>query len=443
MKHAPAAGLLLALVLAPAARAQFQLYLLDGGVEKAAPAVCDLGSIYSGESATARFRLRNTSNSAAPVNVLAVAGVGFVLTAPAVPIGLASLAFVDFSVAFHATDTGTYSASLRSEGISILLTATVAPRLTYRLTPASGADFPGPVDFGSVIVGASAQLRVAIQNDTSALLAIPPISLKGVGFALSAAAPSGQTLAPHQGAEFGMVFTPQVVGGYRGTLILGDRSYPLAGVGTDPPLPKPIVSLDLKQAASAQQGNLIVRFDAPARAGGTGIATLDFHGPADSAIAFAAGGRTTSFAIHPGDLQAVLPFQTGTSAGILTFSAQIADQIDQQFVTIAGMVPEVTTTQTARSSSSVEIRLSGFDNTRSLGALTFTFYDAGGNIIAPGAIRADATPQFTSFFAGSSLGGVFLLRAVFPITGDPAQVASCEVTLTNSAGSFKTQRIYF
>jgi hypothetical protein len=37
-----------------------------------------------------------------------------------------------------------------------------------------------------------------------------------------------------------------------------------------------------------------------------------------------------------------------------------------------------------------EIRLTGFDNTRTLGALSFTFLDAAGNGIGTGAIRTDA-----------------------------------------------------
>ena len=96
-----------------------------------------------------------------------------------------------------------------------------------------------------------------------------------------------------------------------------------------------------------------------------------------------------------------------------------------------------------RTAGGLEIRITGFDNTRSLGALAFTFYDAAGNPIAPGAIRTDAAADFASYFAGSDLGGVFLLRAVFPVTGDASGVASCEATLTNSAGSAKTQRTFF
>jgi hypothetical protein len=299
------------------------------------------------------------------------------------------------------------------------------------------------LDFGIVVRGVAVQRRITIQNETALVLIVPAICVHGVDFALLGTAPSGQALGPRQGGEFTIVFTPHSTGALQGSLTLGDRSYPVLGTGTDPPLPKPTVLLDLNPAASARQGALIVRFDAPAETSGTGTATLDFRGPADPGIAFAAGGRSVTFPIAPGDLQAVLPFQTGTSAGVIAFTVQIGGSSGQQSVTIAAAPPGISTAQAVRSAGTLAVSITGFDNTRTLGALSFTFYDADGNLIAPGAIRTDATAEFDRYFAGSGLGGVFLLRAEFPVTGNAALVASCEATLTNSAGSAKTQRTSF
>jgi hypothetical protein len=441
-KCLPHLCVLLALFLAPAAHAQFNLFLVEGTTERVAPAVYDFGSLYSGESASAHFRVRNVSSAPATLTILAVAGVGFTLTSPTLPVGLAPQGAIDLTIAFGATETGAYSASLHSDGIAILLTATLAPRLTYRIdvpvTP-----FPGPVDFGSVIPGSGAERGITFRNETSLVLTVPSITVQGTDFALLAPAPSGHALQPGQGGEFTIVFTPQITGARQGSLIIGDRSYPLLGTGADPPLPEPTISLDLKQAASAQQGTLIVRFDAPAQARGAGTATLDFLGAADSAIVFASGSRSATFAIAPGDVQAALPFQTGTTAGVLTFTVQVGGASDRQSVTIAALPPVITMAQAVRSPGAVEIQVSGFDNTRTLGALSFTFYDAAGNPLAPGPIRADALADFTRYFAASNLGGVFLLRAVFPVTGDATLVTSCDATLANSAGSAKTQRTYF
>jgi hypothetical protein len=188
---------------------------------------------------------------------------------------------------------------------------------------------------------------------------------------------------------------------------------------------------------------MIVRFDAPAQTSGTGTATLDFRGPPDMGIGFAVGGRSVTFPIAPGDVQAILPFQTGTTAGVLTLTAQVGGATDQQSVTITGGPPGIATARAGRSATSIEIDITGFDNTRTIGALSFTFYDAAGKAIAPGIIRTDAASDFASYFAGSDLGGVFLLRAVFPVTGDISVVTSCEATLTNTSGSSSTQRTFF
>ena len=429
--------------LAPAAQAQFDLFLVEGTVERPAPAVYDFGVLYANESVTAHFRLRNTSGAAATLNSLAVAGAGFTLTAPTLPVGLAPQQAIDLSVAFRTADTGAYSASLHSEGTGILLIATVAPRLTYRVDSGAGVEFPASLDFGSVVRGGFAERRIAFRNDTPGVLIVPAISVQGVDFALDGAPPSGQAIAPGQGGEFKLVFTPQAIGIRQGSITLGDRNYPLLGTGAGPPLPAPTVTLDLKQAASAQQGTMIVRFDAPAQTSGSGTATLDFQGPADSAIGFAAGGRSVTFPIAPGDLQAVLPFQTGTSAGVLTFTARVGGTSDRQSVTITGGPPAITAVQGGRSAGAVEIDITGFDNTRSLGALSFTFYDAAGKSIAPGTLRTNAASDFASYFAGSDLGGVFVLRAVFPVTGDARVIAACEATLTNTSGSSSTQRTFF
>ncbi len=434
-------GLMAALFLAPAAQAQFDLLLVEGTSERAAPAVYDFGLLYANESASAHFRLRNTSGAAATLKALAVAGAGFTLTSPSLPAGLAPQEAIDLSVVFRAADTGAYSASLHSEGVAILLTATVAPRLTYRID--QGAEFPGVLDFGNVMRGAFAERHITFRNDTPGFLVVPAISVQGSDFGLGGPPPSGQAIAPGQGGEFTIVFTPQAMGVRQGSIALGDRNYPLLGTGVGPPLPVPTVSLDLKEAASRQQGAMIVRFDAPAQTSGTGTATLDFLGPADAAIGFAAGGRSVTFPISPGDVQAVLPFQTGTTAGVLTLTVRIGEATDQQTVTIAGSPPGIITTQGVRSASAVEIDITGFDNTRTLGTLSFTFYDAAGTAIVPGTIRTNAASDFTSYFAGSDLGGVFLLRAVFPVTGDARVFASCEATLTNTSGSSSTQRTFF
>jgi hypothetical protein len=116
---------------------------------------------------------------------------------------------------------------------------------------------------------------------------------------------------------------------------------------------------------------------------------------------------------------------------------------DRQSLTIPPAVAGVTAVQGLRNSGSIEVRITGFDNTRSLGQLAFTFYDPSGAAIAPGPVRTDSSQDFAAFFQTSDAGGVFLLRAVFPVTGNVSGIASFDVALTNSAGTAKTSLTLF
>jgi len=72
--------------------------------------------------------------------------------------------------------------------------------------------------------------------------------------------------------------------------------------------------------------------------------------------------------------------------------------------------------------------------------LAFTFYDVAGIVIQPGTIRVDATTEFARFYAVADLGGAFILHAVFPVTGDAAQISSFDVSLSDLAGTAKSAR---
>jgi hypothetical protein len=256
-------------------------------------------------------------------------------------------------------------------------------------------------------------------------------------------------LQPGQSAFFDVRFTPSATGPRTGTLTAGERSWALAGAGIEPVLPKPSLAVSLAQLQSAQQGTITVKLDAVSRAAGSGTVTLDFRGPADTAVAFASGGRTASFSVAQGDSQGrfaggtSLGFQTGTTAGTLVFTVELGGTTSQQTVAIPGASPGLTTAKGLREAGGIRVQLTGFDNTRSAGALVYTFYDAAGNTVAPGAMQADATAGFAAYFGQTTAGGAFLLDALFPVTGDASKVAAFEVQVTNSAGTSKTARTSF
>lgn len=447
--------LVLAACLAPPAAAQFNLYLVDGNVERPAPAVFDLGAVYPTESASARFRIRNTSPAAAPLSLLAVKGSGFSLTGlPVLPVGLLPQQALEFSVVFQAGVAGSYSASLDTEGTSVLLTAVVLPSLTFQVQTLTGAQTVGaaPVDFGSVQLGGSVRRHFVVTNFTGLVLQAPGIAVQGDGFALAGQPPSGVVFQPGDTAGFDILFQPTAAGPASGTLAVGDRSYSLTGAGLPIPLPHPVLDVELSRPQSAQQGNVAVNLDAAAETSGTGTLTLDFqplaNGATDPAIQLGVVGRTLSFPIVPGDTQArfgdltAVAFQTGTTAGTLVFTATVAGATDRKSVTIPGAPVVIVAASGLRTTGSIELDITGYDNTRSAGVVVYTFYDAAGNAIVAG-ITVDNTADFAAYFAGSNAGGNFLLRAVFPINGDASRIASFEVQLTNSAGTATTGRVKF
>ncbi|SPE38415.1 conserved exported hypothetical protein [Candidatus Sulfopaludibacter sp. SbA3] len=197
--------LLLAAALTPGAHAQFELFRVNGNVEVAVPPVYDFGSVYSGETAATQFRLRNTSSAPAALALLHVGGSGFTLAGPAVPQTVPVSGAVDFTVTFQASTVGSYSATLDMTGISVLLTAVVAPGLTYSVALSAGQQQLGatPVDFGQVSIGSSAALHFTAINQTSIPLVVPAIAVQGAYFALTGLPPSGTVLQPQQQTAFG------------------------------------------------------------------------------------------------------------------------------------------------------------------------------------------------------------------------------------------------
>ena len=429
----PASLLLLAFL--PAAYAQFQLSTVTGDVEFLAPPVFDFGVAAPAHPLRVTFRVRNVAPTPAALDTLSVAGAGFTNLSPVtLPRTLEPQAPLDFTIQFQADAAGAYSAVLTLPAISVVLTARVVPALTWRV--------PATVDFGTVTRGQSAAFRFAIENHSAIELEVPPLAVSGDGFSLDSPSPAGTILQTQQTATFGLRFTPPAAGPFTGALTAGDRTFSLAGMGVDPPLPKPLLSIDLPQPLSASQGTVRVTFDAPTQIPGSGTLSLDFEGPADSAIAFASGGRQIDFTIAPGDTRALdAHFQTGTTAGTLLFTATIGGIAAKQSIAIAPAPLAITDTKASRTAGGLTVQLTGFDNTRTAGPLSFTFYDRSGSIIPPAPIAA--TADFQSFFQTSDLGGLFTLTAIFPVTGDTTQINAVEVQLTNTAGPTSTLRTNF
>jgi hypothetical protein len=168
----------------------------------------------------------------------------------------------------------------------------------------------------------------------------------------------------------------------------------------------------------------------------------------DPAVIFlATGTRTLPFAVTAGSTQisingqASALFQTGTSSGRIRFTLTgiSTDGDPTTSLTIPAALLSLDTTTATRRSGNLDIQMIGFDNTYAAGAMVFTFLDASGQTLQPGAILADFTQAFRAFFSKTQTGSTFQVRVSFPVTGDTSGIAGVEMKLSNGAGTTTTR----
>jgi hypothetical protein len=448
-------ALALVALLAPMAAGQLRLALIPApGQELPVTGAHDMGSVAVGDTLEARFRIRNLGAANVTLTRLTVAGQGFSLAGdPTPPFLMTPGTNVDFFVRLRPTGPGGYSASLQFNEQSVMLYAQATPSVEV-LAESGGAMAPlgSLLDFGLVERGSTAARALRLANPNNApiqvgtLAADAPFEVRGIAAPLS--------VAPGESASFEIVYTARRAGPERGLLRIDGRTFALAGFGIEPPMPEPEIVFSTENAASAQQIRVSVRLAAASRTSGTGklsvaLLPLAAGAIADAGIQFLATGTTEiDFAVAEGaaaaaiDGRAEATFQTGTTAGTLVFTARLGEHTRQALLRIPAIAASIDAAHAIRASNALDVQIAGFDNTRTLSRLRFQFFDRGGAALGS-AIDAEVAPEFRRFFESSTAGGVFGLRAVFPVAGDASLVAGVEVELTNGAGVTRTTRIAF
>ena len=438
------------------------LSVIQNGAPISVQGVYPFGNVPLGSVATAVFQLTNTGTSPVYLTGLALSG-PLSSTAPyapyfsvlcaqspdlcgKLPILINPTGTLDFTVEFEPFQLGTPSAILTVNAgntFSAILSGKGVPgfSILWNGQPLGAGE---TIAFGQVQVGSSQTESIFFTNPGAVSLSVPAIpALTGGVFSLSGTALGAPSVAPGASAELDITFTPVATGIQQSILMVGLFTYPLEGTGIasmQATLPVPSIQLTPATLASAQQGNLLVNLESAAAAAGTGTVTLAFQSAItgvddDPAITFSDGSRSAAFTVAPGastgqfSAGPSLPFATGTTAGTITFTATLGSNTAQASITIAPSLIGVDAAVASRNVAcdpaiiyctavNVELQVNGWDNTRSVSQLTFTFYDQGGSEISPGNIPVSAASAFESYFGGSNLGGVFGLTAFFPVTGD-------------------------
>ncbi len=430
------------------------------GMETAAGSTYNFGNIAEGASGTVRIRARDNSATAAiQIVVLGVAGSAFALSgAPSIPWVLAPGSAQDFDVVFTAGPAGSYSGNLQVNSVSLILLATSSPAPVLTVLPgctgttaSSGADFSGSINFGQVQAGQSRVCAFTLQNVGTTPINVSILTVAGSGYRGPVDLTPPLTLGAQQSAPFSIDFTASQPGVINGTLTTDTGIYQLTATVPVPQLPLPVLTFDTLIPRSGEQHTLSMSLTAPAPLAATGFVNLGFT-PAttlvahDPAVMFVATGtRTLPFSVPSGSTRVSIAeatgavFQTGTTAGQIVFTISgVAQGVAGDPTTALRIAPSTVTidsaTFTARPGN-LDVSIVGFDNTYSMGAMSFTFYNTSGAAISPGTVQADFTQSFEQFFSGSTAGSTFQILVSFPVSGSLLTLGSAAASLLNSAGT--------
>ncbi|MGD9548099.1 MAG: choice-of-anchor D domain-containing protein [Candidatus Krumholzibacteriia bacterium] len=206
-----------------------------------ASAVVDFGQMETGETLRSGFTITNGGGGLLTGEVSLPGGCGaFSLVFGAGPFQLAAGGSLEVVIDFHPGAPGTFSCEVATgSGCGLVtLTGTASPPPVCSLTPASGL-----LDFGSVLIGGSAELAFAIANTGGGLLTGTVPDPECAGFVLAAGG-GAFSLGAGESRSVTVVFQPEIPGPYECELDLGAACGPFVLTGTAEDLP-PLCAVDL------------------------------------------------------------------------------------------------------------------------------------------------------------------------------------------------------
>lgn len=343
---------------------------------------------------------------------------------------------------------GTGAASVLGDLSSLVITYTDSTGVRLTAQPATALSF-GQVVAGTTTGANKLTLTVSNPQTTISAVSVPTITATGTGFSISGAPTLPASIAPGSSITFQLVFVPPQTGTFSGTLSIGTRQFAITAQGISSLVPDASFAVDLSPLISSKQVHLSVNLASASSVSAIGMVTMSFtplvSGIADDpAINFTAtSGRQLQVTFASGaqsgtyNGDSALTFQTGTTAGTLTFTLSLPNKADYtQSFTIAPAAIQIVSATAVRQAPNLVVTLTGFDNTYSAGKMSFNFLNSAGQTMTPNAVTFDASAKFHAyFFPASSVGGAFTVQASFPVTGDVTTVSTVAVTMSNSAGA--------
>jgi hypothetical protein len=310
------------------------------------------------------------------------------------------------------------------------------------------------IGFGPVDVGASQTQGFVLSNSAGTSVTVGSVAVSGNGFSGPIGLKTPVQIGSGQSVPFQVTFTPQSGTAYQGTLTVDGRTFALTGQGLSPALPSASIVFASTVGASAQQNSITIPLASASQVSGAGTLTMVFQPSVagitnDAAVQFLSGPfRIATVTIAKGATSALIggqssmAFQTGTTAGTITFIMTLENNAPQQTSLIIPPAPINVDSATAVALlGSINVAFAGFDNTYSASQIAFTFYDTTGKALPQGAIDVDATAAFQQYFSSTQAGGTFQVLAQFPVSGNEAEIGWVTAQVTNSLGTTTAQQI--
>jgi len=339
----------------------------------------------------------------------------------------------DFTVRFLPAAEGSYSASLTVAGVTVIVRATA--QATVVVSQAGFALSRGSViDFGVVEVGATAQQTLLLENRSTRTLTVSKIE---TGATILAGPALPFNLAPGTSVPLRLGLTPASVGFLELPLSIDGREFTLRASGTIPRLPPARIMTDAVAVLSGQQVRLRIEFAEDARTASGGTLELTFSGD-DPAVRLGTG-RVATFSLAAGSRVAKfgaaedIMMQTGTTAGVIRIRVQAPGNDFVREFRIESQPVVVDDAKATREGSTIVVAITGFDNSRGAASMNFRFADKAGNPLGS-VFTVTPDNEWKSYFQTSGMGGVFRLRAVFPVAGDSSLVGSVTAEIANTVG---------
>lgn len=441
--------LITAFLLALPLAAQLEVLSLHGPAPVPVGPSVNLGAAATGDIAEFRFRAINTGSVPVPLQTVAVSGAAFSLASAFVPLTLAPAQSHNFSVRFAPTAEGSYSAGLTVNAFTSLLRATAVLGPSLFLTNGSETtELTASSLQVNLATSQSLTLALAVGNPHANPIALTELSIGGAGFNLVNPPPMPLTLQPGETRAIPLNLFIATEGDAVALLTIGPRRFSIVAVVFRPKLAPPHILLSGALPENGQQLKVRVQLTQPAIGPGSGTLRASFSGAFDDpAIVFPDGTREIKFEVAAGSRDATFDgapetvIQTGTTAGTLRLDAATETGVSTESFRFDRGPVVVDEAAARRNGSNLEIDITGFDNTRGAGSLNFRFFDKSGNAL--GVVAIAPADLFKAHFEQSNLGGVFRLRASFPVSGDATIVGSALVEIANAVGRTDLPRLMF